>query len=192
MSGPSRILARLLFARAAFFGRSFHASGRARAVLARQSRGAGRDAGCRLPLPAHDGAPALDSYNTGVQTGGYTSPLRRPETLDISPEDAATLGVADGDTLRISSRRGSVVAPVRIDKSLRAGLVFMTLHFQDEVRVNVLTTGRVGCQIGRVRVQGVRGSSRAGHGGRRRRRGQRPRAGTRRLMPEPGERWISA
>jgi predicted molibdopterin-dependent oxidoreductase YjgC len=30
----------------------------------------------------------LDSYNTGVQTGGFTSPLRRGETLDISPEDA--------------------------------------------------------------------------------------------------------
>ena len=30
----------------------------------------------------------LDSYNTGVQTGGYASPLRRGETLDLSPEDA--------------------------------------------------------------------------------------------------------
>ncbi len=82
----------------------------------------------------------LEAYNTGVQSGGYTSPLRRPETLDMSPEDAATLGVADGDTMRITSRRGSVVAPVRIDTSLRAGLVFMTLHFQDQVKVNVLTT----------------------------------------------------
>ena len=82
----------------------------------------------------------LDSYNTGVQTGGYTSPLRRPETADISPEDAAALGVVDGDIMRITSRRGSVVAPVRIDPSLRAGLVFMTLHFQDQVKVNLLTT----------------------------------------------------
>jgi predicted molibdopterin-dependent oxidoreductase YjgC len=81
----------------------------------------------------------LDSYNTGVQTGGFTSPLRRGETLDISPEDAERLGLLSGDPVRVSSRRGSVVAPARIDKSLRAGLVFMTLHFQDEVRVNVLT-----------------------------------------------------
>ena len=36
----------------------------------------------------------LDSYNTGVQTGGYTSPLRRGESLDISPEDAASFGLA--------------------------------------------------------------------------------------------------
>jgi predicted molibdopterin-dependent oxidoreductase YjgC len=82
----------------------------------------------------------LDSYNTGVQTGGYTSPLRRGETADISPEDAATLGVEDGDIMRITSRRGSVVAPARIDTSLRPGLVFMTFHFQDKVNVNILTT----------------------------------------------------
>jgi predicted molibdopterin-dependent oxidoreductase YjgC len=82
----------------------------------------------------------LESFNTGVQTGGYTSPLRRGETADISPEDAATLGVEDGDAMRITSRRGSVVAPVRIDTSLRPGLVFMTFHFQDKVNVNLLTT----------------------------------------------------
>ncbi len=81
----------------------------------------------------------LDSYNTGVQTGGYTSPLRRGESLDLSPEDATRLGLLDGDAVRITSRRGSVVAPARIDPSLRPGLVFMTLHFQDEVQTNVLT-----------------------------------------------------
>jgi formate dehydrogenase major subunit len=81
----------------------------------------------------------LDSYNTGVQTGGFTSPLRRGETLDISPEDAERLGLLDGDPVRVSSRRGSVVAPARLDRSLRSGLVFMTFHFQDEVRVNQLT-----------------------------------------------------
>jgi predicted molibdopterin-dependent oxidoreductase YjgC len=81
----------------------------------------------------------LDSYNTGVQTGGFTSPLRRGETLDISPEDAERLGLKDGDPVRVTSRRGSVVAPARLDRSLRAGLVFMTLHYQDEVAVNTLT-----------------------------------------------------
>jgi formate dehydrogenase major subunit len=81
----------------------------------------------------------LDSYNTGVQTGGYSSPLRRGESLDLSPEDAGKLGVGDGDPVRVTSRRGSVVAPARIDRSLRAGLVFMTFHFQDEVAVNLLT-----------------------------------------------------
>ena len=81
----------------------------------------------------------LDSYNTGVQTAGYASPLRRGESLDISPEDAAAYGLADGEVVRITSRRGTVDAPIRIDESLRPGLTFMTMHFQDDVAVNLLT-----------------------------------------------------
>ena len=81
----------------------------------------------------------LDSYNTGVQTGGYTSPLRRGESLDISPEDAEAYGLAEGERVRVVSRRGQVEAPIRIDESLRPGLTFMTLHFQDDVATNLLT-----------------------------------------------------
>jgi formate dehydrogenase major subunit len=81
----------------------------------------------------------LDSYNTGVQTAGYTSPLRRGESLDISPEDAAAYGLADGERVRAVSRRGQVDVPIRIDESLRPGLTFMTLHFQDDVATNLLT-----------------------------------------------------
>jgi predicted molibdopterin-dependent oxidoreductase YjgC len=81
----------------------------------------------------------LDSYNTGVQSAGYTSPLRRGESLDISPEDAETYGLAEGERVRAVSRRGQVEVPVRIDPSLRPGLTFMTLHFQDDVATNLLT-----------------------------------------------------
>lgn len=81
----------------------------------------------------------LDSFNTGVQSGGYSSPLRRAETLDISPQDAQRYGVADGEPVRVTSRRGSVVVPVRIDPGLRAGLVFTTFHFNDAVATNLLT-----------------------------------------------------
>jgi predicted molibdopterin-dependent oxidoreductase YjgC len=81
----------------------------------------------------------LDSYNTGVQTGGYTSPLRRGESLDISPEDAEAFGLAAGERVRVVSRRGQVEVPIRIDESLRPGLTFMTLHFQDDVATNLLT-----------------------------------------------------
>lgn len=81
----------------------------------------------------------LDSYNTGVQSGGYTSPLRRGESLDISPEDAVNLGLVDGERVRVVSRRGQVEVPIRIDETLRPGLTFMTFHFQDDVAVNLLT-----------------------------------------------------
>jgi formate dehydrogenase major subunit len=81
----------------------------------------------------------LDSYNTGVQSGGYTSPLRRGESLDISPEDAERFSLAEGERVRVTSRRGSIEVPVRLDPSLRPGLTFMTLHFQDDVQTNILT-----------------------------------------------------
>src|SRR2546430_1430382 len=81
----------------------------------------------------------LDSFNTGVQTAGYRSPLRRREALDLSPEDGERYGVAEGETVRVSSRRGSVIVPVRYDSSLRPGLAFLTPHFPEEVATNFLT-----------------------------------------------------
>jgi predicted molibdopterin-dependent oxidoreductase YjgC len=81
----------------------------------------------------------LDSFNTGVQTAGYESPLRRGESLDIAPEDGERLGVRDGELVRAVSRRGAIDVPARYDATLRPGLAFMTLHFQDDVATNVLT-----------------------------------------------------
>ncbi len=81
----------------------------------------------------------LDSYNTGVQTAGYTSPLRRPEAIELSAHDAAELGVAEGEEVLVSSRRGEVLAPVAVSPALRPGLAFMTLHFPDQVETNRLT-----------------------------------------------------
>jgi formate dehydrogenase major subunit len=81
----------------------------------------------------------LDSFNTGVQTEHYATPIRRPETLNLSPEDATRLGLAEGEVVRVSSRRGSLEVPVHIDEILRAGLAFMTLHFPDQVETNILT-----------------------------------------------------
>jgi len=81
----------------------------------------------------------LDSYNTGVQSASIASPMRGGETLDVNPDDAMVLGLEDGEVVRVSSRRGSINAPVRLDSHLRPGLAFMTFHFPDDVDVNVLT-----------------------------------------------------
>jgi formate dehydrogenase alpha subunit len=81
----------------------------------------------------------LDSYNTGVQSGSFASPLRRGEYVELSPEDAGKYGVVAEEEVRVTSRRGSVVAPVWIDPGLRPGLAFMTFHFPDEVDTNSLT-----------------------------------------------------
>jgi predicted molibdopterin-dependent oxidoreductase YjgC len=81
----------------------------------------------------------LESYNTGAQSNHYRSPLHRGESLDLSPEDALRMELADGEIAKVSSRRGSVDVAVRIDPALRPGLAFMTFHFPDEVDSNVLT-----------------------------------------------------
>ena len=81
----------------------------------------------------------LDSFNTGVQSGQYATPLRRPEAAEPLARGRGRLGLAEGEVARVSSRRGSLEAPVHIDQSLRAGLAFMTLHFPEQVATNVLT-----------------------------------------------------
>ncbi|MCY4192904.1 MAG: hypothetical protein OXF04_01210 [bacterium] len=81
---------------------------------------------------------ALDSYNTGVQSGNYDSPLRFAG-LELNPADAAGLGIAEGDLVRVSSPRGSVEMSVRLASSLPVGLAFTTLHHPDLIDVNVLT-----------------------------------------------------
>lgn len=81
----------------------------------------------------------LTDYNTGVQTSGFSSPLRIGTTLDLCPEDLERWDVEDGEIVRITSRRGSVLAPVRLEPALRPGLAFMVCNFPDEVDTNLLT-----------------------------------------------------
>ena len=91
-----------------------------------------------MTLRAHERleeAPAAP----GDQPQSYPPPLRQGESIDLSPADAVRYGVEEGEEVRVSSRRGAVVAPVRIDRGLRPGLVFMTFHFPDEVDTNALT-----------------------------------------------------
>ena len=108
----------------------------------------------------------LDSFNTGVQSGALRSPLRRDESLDLSPEDMARLGLRAGQRVRVVSRRSAVVVPVRPDASLRPGLAFMTFHFPDQVETNRLTidawdpkSGTAEFKATAVRVEPVRATA---------------------------------
>ena len=85
----------------------------------------------------------LDSYNTGVQSGRLSSPLRHQETIDLSPADGQQYNLHEGEKVRVTSRRGSVIAPVRFDSGLRPGLAFLTMHFPDQVATNDLTIDAV-------------------------------------------------
>jgi predicted molibdopterin-dependent oxidoreductase YjgC len=71
------------------------------------------------------------------------SPLRRHTGLEVSPEDARQYQLHEGDKVRVTSRRGSVVAPVRFDTALRPGLAFLSIHDHEEVSTNDLTIDAV-------------------------------------------------
>ena len=85
----------------------------------------------------------LDDYNTGVQSRHYSSPLRREEALQLSPEDGQHYKLREGEKVRVSSRRGSVIAPVRFDSGLRRGLAFLAVHAHDQIATNELTIDAV-------------------------------------------------
>ncbi|MGZ5521104.1 MAG: molybdopterin dinucleotide binding domain-containing protein, partial [Halobacteriota archaeon] len=72
---------------------------------------------------------------------------RRSPTLDhevptgyveISPEDAAELGIAKGDMVKVRTRRGEVTTPAKVTKDIPKGILFMPFHFK-EAAANVLT-----------------------------------------------------
>jgi len=77
----------------------------------------------------------LSSGRNLYQFGAGTMTLRTPnsvlrptDTLDISPEDAARLGLGDGARVMVRSRYGEATLPLRIDARLKPGELFSTFH----------------------------------------------------------------
>jgi anaerobic selenocysteine-containing dehydrogenase len=60
------------------------------------------------------------------------------EWVEMNPVDAETLGIADGDMVRVISRRGRVEAKAKVTEASPAGVVSMDFHFS-ESPVNQLT-----------------------------------------------------
>jgi formate dehydrogenase major subunit len=102
-------------------------------------------------------------WHTGTMT-------RRSEGLDsrepvpvveINPADAAALGVADGETVRVTSRRGSILIGVRVSDRQAPGQVFIPMHFR-EAAANLLTNPALdpyakiaSFKVGAVRIEPV-------------------------------------
>ncbi|TFH60378.1 MAG: formate dehydrogenase subunit alpha, partial [Gemmatimonadales bacterium] len=58
--------------------------------------------------------------------------------VEMHPDDATGLGVNDGDTVQVTSRRGSVLIGVRVSDRQARGQVFIPMHYR-EAAANVLT-----------------------------------------------------
>jgi assimilatory nitrate reductase catalytic subunit len=57
----------------------------------------------------------------------------------IHPDLARNLGVAEGDVIRLTTRRGSIVLPARITRDIRPDTVFAPFHWGGRESANLLT-----------------------------------------------------
>lgn len=72
-------------------------------------------------------------YNTSTMTGRCESLINEfPEPMaQISIGDAKTMGLRNGDKIKVTSRRGEVITPVCIGDVVPDGSIFMDFHFQN-------------------------------------------------------------
>jgi assimilatory nitrate reductase catalytic subunit len=64
-----------------------------------------------------------------------------PESFcEINADMARTLGLADGDMVRVTSRRGAAVARAHLTRTIRLDTVFMPFHWGGEGCANLLTS----------------------------------------------------
>jgi predicted molibdopterin-dependent oxidoreductase YjgC len=83
---------------------------------------------------------SLYHYHTGTMTRKITGlNVIEPEgVVEISPRDALQIGIASGDKVKVSSRRGEVITKAKVTETLPLGVVFMNFHFAESA-ANILT-----------------------------------------------------
>jgi assimilatory nitrate reductase catalytic subunit len=110
------------------------------------------------PSPAEATSPALpfrlnsgrirDQWHTMTRTGGsprLATHLAEP-FVEVHPQDAARLGLADGGFAQVSSQHGATILKVLISENQRPGSLFVPIHWSDETascaRVGELVSAR--------------------------------------------------
>jgi formate dehydrogenase major subunit len=82
----------------------------------------------------------LYQFNAGTMTMRTANVKLRPvDLLDISSEDAKRLDLNDAECVRIRSRYGDAVLPIRITSTVKPGELFATFHTA-EVFLNRVTS----------------------------------------------------
>jgi formate dehydrogenase alpha subunit len=81
----------------------------------------------------------LEHWHGGSLTRNSKLDDLYPEALvEIHPTDAARIGVNEGDVVRVSSRRGTIVLRAKVSYKTTMGVVFISFHFR-EAAANLLT-----------------------------------------------------
>lgn len=120
-------------------GRFYHPDGRARFVPTpwRESSEVPDD---EYPVYLTTGR-VISQYLSGTQTRRIGALVDQyPEPLcEIHPNLAETLGVTEGDMVRLTSRRGSMTAPAKVVATIRPDTVFVPYHWPGDKSINQLT-----------------------------------------------------
>lgn len=73
----------------------------------------------------HHNACAMTDKTDDINTiAGHSS-------IEVSAQDAAWLGIKDGDHVRVTSRRGEIFPTARVSEKTNPGETWMPFHFQD-------------------------------------------------------------
>jgi len=82
----------------------------------------------------------LYHYHTGTMTRrSYGLETHRPEAyVEVNPDTAAKLGIADGETVRAVSRRGAIEIKVALTTRIPEKIIFVPFHYK-EAAANLLT-----------------------------------------------------
>lgn len=85
----------------------------------------------------------LYHYHTGTMTRkGVLGDYLSSDTVDINYVDAKKLGIASGDQVRLTTRRGQMVIKARVTDMVPEGSVFTSFHFA-ETPANQLTNSKM-------------------------------------------------
>lgn len=80
----------------------------------------------------------LYHYNVMTRHSKNLNTLRPHELAEINAVEAQKYGLAEGEEIRVTSRRGSIVTKVTVTDRVPPGIMFMTFHYK-ESPVNELT-----------------------------------------------------
>lgn len=101
----------------------------------------------------------LVQYHTGTMTrrSEILEDIDRGPHVEISPADAETLHINDGERILAVSRRGSITLPAFITERVNKGMVFIPFHYR-EAAANLLTNDALDpvCKIPEAKVCAVR------------------------------------
>lgn len=75
----------------------------------------------------------LEQWHTRTRTGQVAKLNQRHagSFVEVHPQDAARLGLREGDPVEVSSRRGRCVARAQITPDISQGTLFMPIHWED-------------------------------------------------------------